>query len=184
MYVSVCMYVVCTYLKVLHVQTKYIYCCKSEFTLDCQASKTSFGCPSLSKNDWVVERTTCLSNLPHDSAVILRCSREVTLIPVVSRALTWSIIRLTVGSRTTVIFAVIVLGNWKQRLFPEPVGCTMSAFLPPRLALITRSYQSLKAFFFKNFHQQPRQLGILMFYGEISAGLVVVTCTSTAKGLF
>ena len=62
--------------------------------------------------------------------------------------------RLTVGMRMTVIFPVTTPGNWKQRLFPDPVGCTMREFFPSLVALITVSCQSLKVFL-KCFTRRP-----------------------------
>lgn len=67
----------------------------------------------------------------------------------------WSGIRLMVGIKMMVTFLVTMQGKWKHRLLPEPVGCTTRVFLPPRVALMICSCQSLKDVFLKTFTSNP-----------------------------
>ena len=60
-----------------------------------------------------------------------------------------------VGIKTMVTFPVTTQRNWKHRLLPEPAGCTTRVSLPPRVALMTRSCQSLKDVFLKTFTSNP-----------------------------
>lgn len=67
----------------------------------------------------------------------------VALIPLATKDVVWSLIRLTVGVRTMVVFLSHTAGNCKHRLLPQPVGCTTRASSPLSTALMVFICQSL-----------------------------------------
>ena len=149
-----------TYLKDLHDRTKWASSIATSPIFFCTARflNTGFGSPTLSKKDSGVVRM--MSNWAWAILFMTELSfcmvpRKVALSSVPSSALIWSRIRLMVGIKTMVTFLVTTQGNWKHRLLPEPVGCTTRVFLPPRVALMIRSCQSLKDVFLKTFTSNP-----------------------------
>lgn len=116
------------------------------------------GVPVGSNMDSGVKKTT----LKLLAAILLKISlsfwhdpRYVARRPFCWSCSAWSIIRLMVGVRTSERRPDTTGGNWKARLFPEPVGWQRNVSFPWSTALIASNCQSLNSVSWKCLTSSP-----------------------------
>ena len=151
--------------------------------------KTGFGCPSLSKNDSGVERTTsyCAWAISPWQSSHSASFQDMWLSALSSQEL-WSgpLLDWQWGAGLSHLCCDCA-GKLKTKALSRTSWLHNECILTTQGGLDSTKLPIFERILLERLHQQPHQLGILVFYEEVSAGLVVMTCTSptfTAKSLF